>query len=257
MLGRMLREEVRFARLAEDWRSALKLMVDAVILYRLMKFVRFPNRTRRVRVKPGVTLIYRLERGDLASVREVWEEEMYVVPHDITGETVVDLGGNIGMATLFFARRLGAGRLIVVEPLPANVELLERNLAVNGIEATIVQAAICATDGTARFSTDRASNLNSLADEGIEVRVVSMGSLLAGLERVAVVKVDIEGAERETLLEASTGWLDRVATLVMELHPGVSEEHVSRIVTRHGLHSNGMQTRPEMLLFARDQPGTG
>ena len=49
------------------------------------------------------------------------------------GQTVLDLGANIGYFTLILARRVGPeGRVIAFEPDPTNFALLERNVAANG-----------------------------------------------------------------------------------------------------------------------------
>ena len=58
-------------------------------------------------------------------------------------------------------------------------------------------------------------------DEGVPVRVEGIARILGRLgaeSRANVLKVDIEGAEVD-LFAGDTGWLDRVDTVVIELHP--------------------------------------
>ncbi len=46
----------------------------------------------------------------------------------------VDVGANVGYMTIAAANRVGPGGLVIaVEPHPANVALLEANIAINGV----------------------------------------------------------------------------------------------------------------------------
>jgi hypothetical protein len=71
----------------------------------------------------------------------------------------------------------------------------------------------------------------------LEVRSLRLGTLLDehGLERVDLLKVDVEGAELMAL--TSDNGLDRVRWVIGELHPSVLEMPASqalRILQEHG-----------------------
>jgi hypothetical protein len=71
---------------AADLRSTLRYAGDTV-LYRGLYFGRPSGRERTIRVGNGVSLTYRLNRGDIQAIREVWVEECYRPPVDIPIET--------------------------------------------------------------------------------------------------------------------------------------------------------------------------
>ena len=51
------------------------------------------------------------------------------------GDTVLDLGANLGYATVHLAKFVGeTGRVIAVEPSQKNFEILQKNIQLNGIE---------------------------------------------------------------------------------------------------------------------------
>ena len=58
----------------------------------------------------------------------------------------------------------------------------------------------------------------------------------SGAARIDLLKLDIEGAERELFSDACEEWLPKVGTLVVELHdryvPGCAERLYSHIVRR-------------------------
>lgn len=212
-------------RLAADRRSFAQLALDG-LGYRAQRVLRFGERPRhrRVRFKDGTELTYRLNRGDVRAIAEIWMSEAYRLPFDIRPRNVIDAGANIGIATVWLVRRYGATRVVAVEPAPANAELarinLQRNLERQEITAEVVEAAIGPCAGTARFTLDSNSTLGRIGDEGIEVDLVTPEALVNRFpadERIDLFKIDIEGAEQE-LFEADLTWLQRVDCLVVELH---------------------------------------
>ena len=76
-----------------------------------------------LRLRGGVTITYRFNKGDIWSVREVWLFECYRPPFEIAIDHVLDLGANIGLTSLWLAKRYGCGRIIAVEPSAANARL--------------------------------------------------------------------------------------------------------------------------------------
>lgn len=225
-----------FARLAAGpW--ALGRFVADLFLLRVAKLSQrgASGRPRTVRLRGGTEITYRLNRGDLQSIREVWLDEVYRPPFETAPTVLVDLGANIGMTALWLARRYGVATVIAVEPSPENASLTRRNLVGNGVGAVVLEAAVGPTDGTARFLDDDASNIGRLAGlypgegasgdatPGREVRVISMATVFASLPegaRVDLLKMDIEGGEG-ALLDGDLVWLDRVDAVVAEFHPGL------------------------------------
>src|ERR1700686_4198016 len=72
------------AREAHGLRSRLQLCGDFA-LSRLIRYTprRIFNRVRQVDLRNGVTLRYRLNRGDIQSIREIWLERAYRLPFPI------------------------------------------------------------------------------------------------------------------------------------------------------------------------------
>ncbi|HEY3728970.1 MAG TPA: FkbM family methyltransferase [Solirubrobacteraceae bacterium] len=208
-------------RLAADRHSFMRLALDA-LGYRAQRVVRIGDRAQhhRVRFKDGTELTYRLNRGDVRAIGEVWMSEAYRLPFEIRPRNIIDVGANIGVASVWLIGRYGGSRVVAVEPAPDNAELARLNLERNRITAEVVQAAIGPRAGTARFGLNSNSTLGRIEDEGIEVDLVTPQSLVdrfPAQERIDLVKIDVEGAEQE-LFEGDLGWLARVDCLVVELH---------------------------------------
>lgn len=182
-----------------------------------------------------VPVYYRRNRGDLHTLREVWIDEAYRLPFDLPPRTVVDLGANIGLTTLWLRGRYEIDRIIAVEPAADNVQVLRKNLADAAV--TVIHAAVGPEDGTARFAASAQSHLGRVGSTGSRVRQVSMRTVLDALEPGATIdllKVDIEGAEAQ-LFSGDLSWLKRVRSIVIEIHPpGVDRTAIVQRVQQHG-----------------------
>lgn len=121
------------------------------------------------------------------------------------GATVIDVGANIGLWSLLAARRVGRGAVHAFEPAPTTFARLQRNLDLNGTGNVIVnQLAVDRQAGTATFHTAVDSNSGGAgylqrpgAPTAITVECTTIDDYcrVHGIERVGVLKLDIEGAE--------------------------------------------------------------
>ncbi len=229
------------------------------------------NQPRRVNLRGG-PVHYRFNRGDLQSLREVLIEEVYACDLPFQPKTMLDLGANIGLASVWFSRRIrgdstsaNQGFLVMaVEPMPENAVLAGRNFQDNQIPGEVIQAAVAQRSGQARFEVRAESNLGQLMQEGestasqhIRVPVIGIRELLdrfpAGC--VDLVKMDIEGGEQD-LLGHETDWLGRVKALMVEWHDDRADSrplirNVEACGFRHQRINAGRQDN--LSLFVRKQ----
>jgi FkbM family methyltransferase len=130
--------------------------------------------------------------------------------------TILDVGANLGLATLALSALVPDGRVIAFEPGPSTVRHLTANLALNGVDnCTIVPAAVGSQPGTIQFATSAAFTAGAhivhaahaaAPPSTIEVPVITLDGWLtsAGVDRVAFIKLDVEGYEPWALEGART-----------------------------------------------------
>jgi FkbM family methyltransferase len=234
-------------KLTADARSFVRFAVDVVLsrVARHMPAARtLLGHERTIQVRDGIKLRYRLNRGDMQSLREVWIDEVYRLPFAVTPKVLVDLGANIGLSSVWLAHRYGCMTIVAVEPSPENARLARVNLELNNIRAEVMEAAVGANDGTVFFQDDQDSNLGRVASSGRAVNQVSMRTVLerlpAGAE-IDLLKMDIEGGEGP-LLEATAdlAWLGRVHSIIAETHRDIID-HPALV---HTLESQGFRYLP-------------
>jgi FkbM family methyltransferase len=138
---------------------------------------------------------------------------------------ILDLGGNIGLSALWFAWNYPGAEICTVEPIPDNLAILRLNVELNSPAITVIAAAAGPADGTARFpvSADPRLHSNVIAspqtDRTVDAAVWGVPSLMLrmGWESIDLMKIDIEGGERE-LLAGRPSWLKQVRCIVGEGH---------------------------------------
>lgn len=145
------------------------------------------------------------------------------------GYTCLDVGGHIGVYSVLMAELVGpSGSVHTFEPFLPSVQIAQKTMDRNHLaqRVTIVQAAADATDGgTVELFAGEGTSEASLY--GHETRTatftvprISLDAYVerVGLDRVDVIKMDIEGAE-ERALRGATGILKRHSPkLLLEVH---------------------------------------
>jgi FkbM family methyltransferase len=120
----------------------------------------------------------------------------------LAGKTVLDIGANVGFFSLLFSRLVGpSGRVVAFEPFPRNLEFIHRHIALNSASNIEVRpVTIADKHGTTYFSTSQFHEQGSLSDDGdLEVAVTTLDALEPQEPEIALVKIDVEGAESAVL----------------------------------------------------------
>lgn len=135
------------------------------------------------------------------------------------GQTIVELGAYLGHYTLRAAEAVGpSGRVVAVEFMPDNFEVLRRNLAANFPDrAVAVHCGVWSSAGV-RSAHRKMLQANSFVDgvltgetDTVEVPTQTVAGLMAqqGVERADLVIATVNGAELE-VLKGAEGVLDRI-----------------------------------------------
>ncbi len=152
------------------------------------------------------------------------------------GDVVLDVGANIGNFTMLAASRVGSGgRVIAVEPIARNRQLIVRAAHANGFDQVeIIAGAASDQAGTIALRTHPETSNSAtpaaagerLRDErgiGVAVPVLVLDERLATLDRLDLLKIDIEGMEPFALRGLERTLSRFRPTLLSEFHPWAIE----------------------------------
>lgn len=182
-------------------------------------------------LRSGLTLHHRGKDLALLQIAEVLIGECYqrYISEPRSG-AIVDIGANIGVATLDWALRLSGVVIHAYEPHPNTYRVLSENIVANklALRVTAYREAVGRFDGTVALRSGDAS-VNSTAygagwagdaNEELAAPMVSFDEVVArcGEPAVELVKIDAEGAEADILEGAAAVALARVRRIVLEYH---------------------------------------
>lgn len=187
------------------------------------------------------------------------QDEIALLRHFLTpGATVLDLGANVGVHTLAFARLVGlAGRVVAVEGEPATYGLLSYNVIANGLAevVTAVPALVGAAEGLVphvfrpagenvgarSFFKEVHGVPRPAAGADPEIRtmlpLVTVDSL--GLPSCAVMKIDVEGMELDAL-RGATAVIRRLRPVIYFEYASGDTQALAQILDL--LHGGGYRT---------------
>ena len=116
------------------------------------------------------------------------------------GDVFVDVGANIGYVSGCFLSNIPDGRAICIEPQPEVINLLKRNLQQFGKRSEVHPVALSDDDSEGWLhinSINRGgSRIVAAKDaESVQVKMVNAGKLFSKIDRMDLLKIDVEGME--------------------------------------------------------------
>jgi FkbM family methyltransferase len=212
-----------------------------------MKYTQLPNGLKVAHVNPGETaMLYRRIFSDRCYMR-----------HGITinpGDLVMDVGANIGMASLFFSQEYPGTSVYAYEPAPVTFSALAENARLHDIHGGVRRVALGAAPGTASFTyypnTTVMSGLHADADKDaavtkeflrktgfeasdidevlaekydrqvFETELTTLSREIAnkGIDSVDLLKLDVEKSEISVLRGIAEADWPRIRQIVAEVH---------------------------------------
>jgi len=174
------------------------------------------------------------------------------------GDTMIDVGANIGFTVLEGAQAVGTGgRVHAIEPHPFIHRCLSENLTLNQLGLPQVQTYAVAvadqlSDKGVQFTNERRDDMNYMLPKSdipqpdigrtsITVAVTTLDAMFQDLQQCDLLKIDVEGAELAVLRGASN-LLKNTRQILIEAGDSNS--------LRHGSSSGDLLTHLETAGFA-------
>jgi FkbM family methyltransferase len=190
------------------------------------------------------------------------EESEYRLPlPDFRPATILDLGANIGLASIYFATRYPHAHIWSVEPLPENLQLLERNLAPFRDRVTIVRCGLGEASGLFPYypSEDRGNFGGGTFQPGhgdssrallLPIRTLTEVLNAEHIPQPDVIKLDVEGFEGPILRGTPESTIAATRVVIGELH-GIEDYAVLDVFSKtHRVGHHKVWNRPNSSFVA-------
>jgi len=190
--------------------------------------------------QPGLWM--RLNMRDLVQqtilLEGVWDPSLtkFIQSNLSSGDVFVDVGAHVGYFTLLASRRVGpSGTVLAIEPNPFALDQLRQNVERNDLRNVLVVPTACgASRGAVKLYLHSESNSSmasmypgeATASSAVEVPCTKLDELCQqrGVQRMKLVKVDVEGAELFVLRGMTRIMREMRPGIVLELHPQLLED---------------------------------
>ncbi|MCE2970884.1 MAG: FkbM family methyltransferase [Burkholderiales bacterium] len=166
----------------------------------------------------------RVPSTDVVAFHQIFVRREYDFAVRASPRAIVDAGANVGYASVYFANRFPDARIVAIEPERSNFQVLEDNVRpypnVIAVRAALwnCNGRIALTDpGLGHWGFVAAAQAATATDHDVPALTIDCLLDLYALPRIDILKLDIEGAEREVCAD-SEAWIDRVDAIVAELH---------------------------------------
>ncbi|MEJ7861510.1 MAG: FkbM family methyltransferase [Pyrinomonadaceae bacterium] len=162
---------------------------------------------------------------------EVWVEKMYSPQgFEIKDNNIIfDIGANIGVFSVYAAKKAKNVKVFAFEPFPDNVKWLQKNIKNNKLNNVVVsdkavagkseQRTLEVSDAWVRHSLNE-NNKNN----GIKINTLSLDEIFEEIEVCDLMKIDCEGSEYEIFYSSSKKTLAKIKKIVGEYHDNDNEK---------------------------------
>ncbi len=161
----------------------------------------------KVHLRPGST--------DNCVFKQIFLKQDFNIPVLIQPDTILDLGANIGMSSLYFAERFKSAKIVGVEPDEDNGRMFKKNL-LNYPNVSFELAAIRGDNRKVEIKDYGKGASGYVVEENVDgLPAVTVSDIMKkyGWKRIDLLKMDIEGSEKSVFEGDISGWLPMVKVL--------------------------------------------
>ena len=174
-------------------------------------------------------ILVRVPSSDVPTYRHILKLSEYDFSVETAPKIIIDAGANIGLASVFFANRFPSATIIAIEPEQSNFKILTSNVApypnIIPLQAALwhknevinlVDPGLGKWGFMTLASVPKHDNSSALCHS---VEAISMEKILHdfNIDKVDILKIDIEGAEMEVFQDSSP-WIEKINSIIIELH---------------------------------------
>ncbi len=169
---------------------------------------------------------------DLPIIYELYSRDVYHLRNlSLPKEAVVfDVGAHIGSFPVAIHSIFPDAHITAFEPHPDNFFFLKKNAKF----ASCINVAVTSYEGEAHLGDHKAPSSYALGDYGILVKTVTLDSYAAAVSRIDLLKVDVEGAEKDIFEHITPSVLAKTNRIMMEIHPPHDSDWFVKLFKRNG-----------------------
>lgn len=174
-------------------------------------------------------------------------------PRNLNARTIIDAGANIGLSSLYFKKRFPSSKIISIEPNEENFQILQMNIAkYKDIQA--IKAGIWYKHCKLKITDEKANKWGFMIEEsgsdyGIDAYTINDIVNENKLNRIDILKIDIEGSEKVIFNGDYNAWLSITKVLIIETHDRMVEGSSKPLLEAVSKYNFDLATKSDFLIF--------
>ncbi len=195
---------------------------------------------------------------------QVFIDRQYEYPVNFEPKTIIDAGANTGLSAMYFAHRFPQARVVALEPDKSNFDVAvqntkaferikmlnkgiwDKNTFLEIIDSTVTNDAFMVKESQVpTASSIEATDINSIMEQ-------------EGWSSIDILKIDIEGSEKELFAANYEKWLPMTKMIFVEIHDDMKHGCSTSVFKAISKYNFQFAMKHENLIFInRDAPFAG
>ena len=168
-------------------------------------------------------------------------------------KVILDLGANVGYASVLFTNRYPDAKIFAVEPDTGNYETAKKNLA-GYPNVTLIKGAAWHTSENINLVDDGYGEAAYTVKSGEGKNMVKGYTMqeimqIIGVSTIDLLKIDIEGAEKEIFENGSETWIPVTKIIIVETHDRYKKGSSNAVFNTIGKYDFSLELCGENLIL--------
>ena len=215
----------------------------------------------------GKPLKYRAGTSDMAVIKEILLKKgsscEYWLPDSLEPKTILDIGSNIGITSILFAKKFPESTIHSFEPLKDNFQIMYKNVSTYSNIHTHPYGLGDKNDHLTMYKSNDPDNFAAWSlypqlkniDESnstiIDIREAKSEINSIGIKGFDLIKIDTEGAEYPIIKSMGSSFLKKTQLIVGELHGNYDYEFLSYLnEIGFNIKTNIKVNKPHFMFYA-------
>ena len=162
--------------------------------------------------------------SDIDAFYQVFSNKEYSIKFNFKPKVILDCGANVGYASIYFKNAFPNAKIISIEPDISNFELLQKNTKQYS-DIFCLNGAIWNRDTNLIIKDIGLGNWGFIIEESsistkesIKAYTIDDIKTKYKIDQIDIIKIDIEGSEKELFESNFENWLPKTKVLIIELH---------------------------------------
>jgi len=175
------------------------------------------------------------------------------LPLEINATTIFDLGANVGYASIYFANKYPNAKIFALEPEINNYVIAQKNTA-NYPNITLIKGAVWNKLEDLNLVDNGFGEGGYMVEKGLGNNVVRGYTIdeimkLMNITTIDILKIDIEGAEKEIFETNFENWIPNTKVIIVETHDRYKKGTSKAIFNTIGKYDFSLELSGENLVL--------